>query len=670
MRLIRIILIGMAAVAFLFAAAIIYLMSIDFDDYRPLLAAHVKAATGHDVAIGGHLDLKLSLTPTLAVSDVRVANPPGFSRPDMATIARLEAEISLLPLLSRRLQIDRFMLIGADIALETDAQGRGNWHLLASETATASAAPGRSLTLAVGAVTIRESRLTYRDGSGGAPQQLALDSVVLREIPDRGQLDIAIKGAVDAVPISIAGTTGGTAALLADAGPWPISLRATIDKLSATLDGTIAQPRSGKGLALDVTLAVDKFADLGRLVGTELRAGSALKLSGHVSDAAGSFVVERLAAQLGTSDLGGGLELTAGTRPRLSATLDAAHLDLADVTGAPAPNSSPPRQRDRVFSAEPLPFAALKSADIALSLTARQLVVGGAILDDFAIDLALENGVLHASKVAGKFRGGPFTTAATIDVRPATPLVTLTGRLQKFDLGRFLKEMAVTDLLTGAVDLELDGHSAGGSLRQIMGGLDGKVGMVMGKAELATPLFDLIGADLVQSALPWAAHDRDTHINCAVIRFAAVRGLATSEALLLDTAKVTVQGAGTVDLGSERLALVLTPQPKERSLISLATPIDVAGTLATPTIAPDQAALAKGAAGAVIGSVIIPFGFLVPLLSGGTGDENPCVAALATAKAPSGTTRPGAASQPRTGEGGIGGALQGVGEGIRNLFGK
>jgi uncharacterized protein involved in outer membrane biogenesis len=669
MRLVRILLIGMAAVAFLLVGAVIYVMSIDFDRYRPLLAAQVKAATGRDIAIGGHLDLKLSLTPTLAVSDVRVANAPGFSQSDMATIARLEAHIALLPLLSRRVQVDRFVLIGAEIALETDAQGRGNWRLGATETAAPSAAPDRSLTLAVGAVTIRESRLTYRDGSGGAPRQLTLDSVVLRETPDGGRLDVAIEGAADAVPISIGGTTGGSAALLADTGPWPINLRATIGGLSATLDGTIAQPRLGRGVALDVTLAADKFADLGRLVGTELRAGGAFKLSGHLGDGDGSFVLERLAAQLGTSDFAGRLELTAGTRPRLSATLDAARIDLADVTGPPT--SSPPRQRgERVFSAEPLPFAVLKSADIALSLTARQLVVEAAILDDFAIDLALQNGLLHASKVTGKFRGGPFTTAATVDARPATPLVTLTSRLQKFDLGRFLKEMGVTDLLTGAVDLEFDGRSAGGSLRQIMAGLDGKVVMVMGKAELATPLFDLIGADLVQSALPWAAHDRDTHINCAVIRFAARRGLATSEALLLDTAKVTVLGVGTLDLGSERLALVLTPRPKEHSLISLATPIDVGGTFAAPTIAPNQMALAKDAAGAVIGSVIMPFGILVPLISGGTGDENPCVAALAQAKAPSGTTRPGAASQPRTGESGIGGALKGVGEGIRNLFGK
>src|SRR5260221_11723466 len=169
MRLVRILLIGMAAVALLLAAAIIYVMSIDFDGYRPLLAAQVKAATGHDIAIGGHLDLKLSLTPTLAVNDVRVANTPDFSRPDMATIARLEAEISLLPLLSRRLQIDRFLLTGADIALETDAQGRGNWRLDAPEAAATPAPPGRSLTLAVGAAAIPDSPPAYLDGSRWAP---------------------------------------------------------------------------------------------------------------------------------------------------------------------------------------------------------------------------------------------------------------------------------------------------------------------------------------------------------------------------------------------------------------------------------------------------------------------------------------------------------------------
>jgi AsmA family protein len=668
MRAARIVAIGLGTVALLLVAAIAYVMSIDFDSYRPLLAERVKAATGRDFAIAGRLDLALSLNPTLTVSDVRLANPPGFSRPDMATIAKLEGQIALLPLLSRRVEIRRFTLSGADILVETDAQGRGNW-LFGGAGATAPASDaGRSLNLAISALTIRDSTLAYRDGRSGAEQRLALASATLRESTGGNALDVALDGKADAVPFTIAGRTGGLGALLDGATPWPVKLRATIDKVSATLDGTIAQPRAGKGIALDVTVAADRLADLAALAGVALPASGAFKLAGHLSDGDGRFAIDRLDAHLGASDLKGRIEVTTGTRSRLAATLDANRINLADFTG-PAAASAPQRKAERVFPADPLPFALLKTGDVELKLAARQLVAVAATLDNFAVDLALANGLLELRKLTGQFRGSPLTLAAMVDARPATPLVTVTGKLEKFDLGVFLKAMAATDLLTGAVDLDLSGRGAGGSLRQIMAGLDGRLVAVMGKAELATPLFDLIGADLAQSVMPWAAQDRSTHINCAVVRFDARRGTATSDAMLLDTAKVTVQGTGTIDLGSERIALVLTPQPKERSLISLATPIDVGGTLAAPSLSPDRLALAKGAAGAVIGNVIIPFGFLVPLISGGTGDENPCLAALAQAKA-NGAARPGAAAQPRQGESGIGGALQGVGKGIRNLFGN
>jgi uncharacterized protein involved in outer membrane biogenesis len=670
MRAARIVAIGLGTVVLLLAAAVAYVMSIDFDSYRPLLAERVKAATGRDFAIAGRLDLALSLTPSLTVSDVRFANPPGFSRPNMATIAKLEAQIALWPLLSRRVEIQRFTLSGADILVETNSQGRGNWIFDGGNAPAAPASEaGRSLNLAVGAVTIRDSTIAYRDVRGGAEQRLVLAAATLRASADGRTMDVALKGAADAIAFDIAGQTGGLAALLDGATPFPVKLRATVDKLTATVNGTIAQPRAGKGIALDVTFAADRLADLAALAGATLPASGPFKLAGHLSDGDGRFAIDRLDGHLGASDLQGRIETTTGARPRLAATLQADRLNLVDFIGPPPAAAKPQRKADRVFPADPLPFALLKTADVELKLAARQLVAAAATLDNFTIDLGLANGLLELRKLTGQFRGSPLTLAATVDARPATPLVSATGKLEKFDLGGFLKASAVTDLLTGAVDLDLSGRGAGASVRQIMAGLDGRLVAVMGKAELATPLFDLIGADLAQSIMPWAAQDRSTHINCAVVRFDAKRGTATSDAMLLDTTKVTVQGAGTVDLANERIALVLTPQPKERSLISLATPIDVDGTLAAPSVTPDRMALAKDAAGAVIGNVIIPFGFLVPLISGGTGDENPCLAALNQARA-SGAARPGAAAQPRQGESGIGGALQGIGKGIRNLFGN
>jgi len=207
-------------------------------------------------------------------------------------------------------------------------------------------------------------------------------------------------------------------------------------------------------------------------------------------DADGSFVLERLARSSARERSCGSPRMTAGTRLRLSATLDAARLDLGDCyrTGDVEPAAA--ARRPGLFGRA----AALRCAQTADSrspLTARQLVVGAAILDDFAVDLALQK-VAACGKVTGTFRGGPFSTTAIVDARPATPLVTLLPACRN-STSPFLEEMAVTDLLTGAVDLDLDARSAGGrsarscrARRQVV--------MVMGKAELATPLFDLIGA--------------------------------------------------------------------------------------------------------------------------------------------------------------------------------
>ena len=58
---------------------------------------------------------------------VSFANPPGFSRPQMATLEQLDLKLALIPLLSHRVEIDRLVLVKPDIMLETDAQGRPNW---------------------------------------------------------------------------------------------------------------------------------------------------------------------------------------------------------------------------------------------------------------------------------------------------------------------------------------------------------------------------------------------------------------------------------------------------------------------------------------------------------------------------------------------------------------
>src|SRR5262245_66589301 len=107
--------------------AIIVVKSIDFNQYRSMIADQVKQATGRDLKIAGDLKVGISLTPTVAVDDVSFANAAWGSRPSMATVKRFEAEMELLPMISGDIRVKRVVLKGADILLETDAKGQGNW---------------------------------------------------------------------------------------------------------------------------------------------------------------------------------------------------------------------------------------------------------------------------------------------------------------------------------------------------------------------------------------------------------------------------------------------------------------------------------------------------------------------------------------------------------------
>jgi uncharacterized protein involved in outer membrane biogenesis len=71
--------------------------------------------------------MRVSLTPTIVLPQVAFENAPGSSAPDMKSAKRVEAQIALLPLLSRRFEVLEFRLVEPVITRETDATGKGNW---------------------------------------------------------------------------------------------------------------------------------------------------------------------------------------------------------------------------------------------------------------------------------------------------------------------------------------------------------------------------------------------------------------------------------------------------------------------------------------------------------------------------------------------------------------
>lgn len=319
---------------------------------RPRLVAAVEQATGRRFTLGA-MDLRLSLRPSLALTDIALANPAGASRAQMLTAERAEVQLALIPLLSRRIDVVRLEIDAPDILVELDAAGRSNW-AFGAEAAPAEpppqpgqaapATPRERLAIAVGALRLTQARITWRDARSGSTETLGIPrleaaaplggpttaSATLRA---RGQ-DITIRA--------------GTGPLLAAGGaaPWPFDVTLGIAGGTVSAKGSLA----GRAWTLE---AQGRVPDLGAFAALLPDAplpplrdiAFAAKLAGNE---AGLFSAETISLRIGRSDLGAlrpGLVLASAdlAAPRLDApvTLRAeamqgeATIRVAGETGTP-----------------------------------------------------------------------------------------------------------------------------------------------------------------------------------------------------------------------------------------------------------------------------------------------------------------------------------------------
>src|SRR4051794_15885943 len=136
--------------ALILVAAAIAVATVDLHTLIGPVQARVKAATGRDLAINGAIDLKVSLEPKIVFNDVTFSNAAGSKVADMVRAKRIEAQVRLLPLLSRRFEVVEVSLTDPVIVLETDAQGRANWDF-GSRSGAASATPASAAPTAAAA---------------------------------------------------------------------------------------------------------------------------------------------------------------------------------------------------------------------------------------------------------------------------------------------------------------------------------------------------------------------------------------------------------------------------------------------------------------------------------------------------------------------------------------
>lgn len=622
------------------AAVVVMLSAMDFSGYRPLVAEKVKEATGRDFEIVGDLRLAIGLSPSIVVEDVRLQNATFGTRAEMIKTRQLEADVALLPLLLGRLEINHLTLIGPDILLETDEQGRSNWdfsredELPAGQPATAEQA---ALDLPdLKSVTIENGLLTFRNGKTGKITKLEVVRFTGTSTGRVSPLEVDLNAAYDGVPFHVAGNLGAFVTL-GSPRDFPVELTVDTADFQLNLKGAVQRPLAPTSSKFSIEAAGSNLKGLASLIKMPLPSGP-LTFSGMVASQDGVVALSGMKATLAGSDLTGSARLEQKDRPVVSASLTSQRLNLADfqLSEFPGENGKSKAKAKpegaaaagdgRLFSAEPLPLGILTAFDGKLEAKVDQLMLGRVTLEQASLTATLQDGKLAVDPVTGVMAKGEVTGALSVEAESKAAKLSL--QVAKLDANNFTQAFDLGDMVAGKVDVTTNVTGRGESLRAMMADLNGTTSVVMGKGEVKSSYVELLGADLLRFAANAAGSDsQSTAMNCLVGRFDIAKGLATSRDILFDTSHMTVRGEGTVNLGTEQLGLKFSPRPKDASLVNLAMPWRVEGPLTKPDVSLDEIGAATRAAGAVL-SVINPLTLVVPMVTSGSGDKNPCLAAL------------------------------------------
>jgi uncharacterized protein involved in outer membrane biogenesis len=237
---------GTIGVSVTVAAAVVglglFAVTFDPNTQKDRIIEAVRRATGRELVLAGPLRLSLGWAPTIEAEDAAFANRAGGSRPQMATVARLQASVALLPLLSRRVEVESVTLDRPDILLETDAQGVGNWQFEHPAAASGPASPSVHRPRAVVALhrlVVENGRVTWRNGATGRMTAVDVPHATL------------VLGTGDDHLVADAQTSGQSLHLDAvvvpnGAGPWPAKLTLDGGGAHLALDGAVALPLSDR----------------------------------------------------------------------------------------------------------------------------------------------------------------------------------------------------------------------------------------------------------------------------------------------------------------------------------------------------------------------------------------------------------------------------------------
>ncbi len=497
---------------------------VDWESYKPEIAAAAFDATGRELAIDGDIGLSVLPAPTLSVEGLRFANAAGGSAPDMATLDSLDVRVALFPLLLGKIKVESVTLVRPTVLLERLADGGANWEFAKSGARSEGEAPPE---VELELLRIEDGTIVYRDAAGNERKLERLGAEVTA-----GSLKGPFRAAGSIVLRGLPATFEAQAGRLEEGRPAAVDLAVTLPETGAELGfaGELALDPAGTGVTGTLRASGESLARLlaavtGGTPATGLVA-EAFSLTSEIEATPRGANLRDLALKLGELSAAGAIEIAAGPPIAAKVILELGRLDLDKLmessgggagAGAPAAFALPegivaefevtaPRLDYKRGAIENVALAA-KLEEGALALTEFSALLPGG-------SLAALDGTLGAAdgrpRFAGSLRLASDNLRGLLDWLQVTPAGVSAERLRKASFAaKVTATPAQVDL--SDIDLALDSTRIAGGIAVALPGTGGRkrpafgIGLTVDRLDLAGYVPARGAAEQPGKGLPLAA---------------------------------------------------------------------------------------------------------------------------------------------------------------------
>lgn len=654
MRTVKILAGLVAGIIVLIVAALLAVwLLVNPNDYKGRIATAVKESTGRELVLKG--DIKLSVFPWVALQlgPASLGNPPGFGEEPFLAFNRAAVRVKLLPLLSKRLDIDRIELDGLDLRLHRNAKGSGNWENFGQgrKPAANEAGGGFSGPLPqLAGIRVTHGRVSYQDfvlekfdleaGAFGehevTPISISFDAnrgVAGENLSMNAKFDLSTDLQNKRVRIAAVNFSGQLARPGDDRPvPWEMSAPAievdlsgqtlavpafAMSYASARLTGKLQATKILDDMAMTgaVTLAPVVLTEIASRLGIALpktrdpKVFAQLSAGSEFAYGASGVRLDHMQLQLDDMHLKGNAAMAGQPRAlKFDLAVDRIDVDryLSPATGPAASaartdagSKTAGKAGGKTAEASAQAADASKMPDADGTLTVGSVHFSPLDFSNVRVTLTSKDNVVHLFPAKAEIYGGSYSGNITLDQRSATPALTMDEHLSGVDMTRLLAGTSYKGRMSGRGNVNVKATAHGAALDAVMQSLNGHfdANLADGAVEGIDLGFELGRAQALvkHEAEPTRSNPPRTKFDVFKMSAEISNGVAATRDLTISSPVLRMTGQGSANLVNKAIDLqMLASILKSPGAAVADIPLKITGTYVDPKVRPDVEALAKG----------------------------------------------------------------------------